>query len=290
MSDNKVFDEEFYQKLNILRTSMRLGRSAAGQSGARKSRAKGSSVEFSDFREYILGDDIRRIDWNAYGRFDKLFVKLFMEEKEGIFRLFLDSSASMDFGEKSKSICAQRIAGALSYCVLENADRLMLNICSANGNLKYKAVTGRNAFASTLEKLSLATFSGSVDLLDCIKHASIKSAGMTIVISDFYTENLEEILRYLAFSKQEVFLIQVLSREELDPHFEGTVALIDSENNNEMRVTSGSSVMKAYKESLRRFSDEIDRLARKYSTRCLSVCSDEPLDEIFYKVLAKISM
>lgn len=290
MNDIRVFDEEFYEKLNILRSSMRLSRSAAGQSGARKSRAKGSSVEFSDFREYILGDDIRRIDWNAYGRFDKLFVKLFMEEKEGLFRLFVDSSASMDFGEKSKAVCALRIAGALSYCILENSDRLMLNIASASGNLKHKAVTGRNAFAGTLEKLKSTEFKGNVDLLECIKRSEIKSAGMTVIISDFYTDKLEDILRYLAYSKQEVLLVQVLSEEELHPEFEGTVALIDSEDGSELRVTGGSSLMKTYKENFKRFSAEIDRLSRKYSTRSLMVSSKEPLDEIFYKVLAKISM
>ena len=290
MDEIRIFNEEFYEKLNILRSKAQLSRSAAGQSGARKSRAKGSSVEFSDFREYILGDDIRRIDWNAYGRFDKLFVKLFTEEKEGVFRIFVDSSASMDFGEKSKAVCALRIAGAIAYSVLENSDRLMLNVCGSTGNTKYKSVTGRNAFAGTLEKLKNVRFAGSTDLLDCLKRAEINSSGMTIIISDFYTDKLEEILRYLAFSRQEVFLIRVFSEEELNPQLEGTVSLIDSEDGSEMRVTGGTGLMKAYKENLKRFSEETERLSRKYSTKNLLVSSSEPLDQIFYKVLAKISM
>ena len=105
----KLFDQEFFAKLNNLAIAMNT-RMTYGIGGGRKSNAKGNSVEFSDFREYRLGDDIRRIDWNAYGRFDKLFVKLFMEEKEGLFQIFLDASKSMDFGEKNKSVCAQRIA------------------------------------------------------------------------------------------------------------------------------------------------------------------------------------
>ena len=91
----KIFDSEFYSKLHKLRMSIAM-HLASGMSGGRKSNAKGNSVEFSDFREYRLGDDFRRIDWNAYGRFDKLYVKLFMEEKEGIFNLFLDT-AILDF-------------------------------------------------------------------------------------------------------------------------------------------------------------------------------------------------
>lgn len=290
MINNNIFDETFYQKLNILRTSVRLSKAAAGQSGGRKSRAKGSSVEFSDFREYILGDDIRRIDWNAYGRFDKLFVKLFMEEKEGIFRLYVDGSASMNFGEKSKSVCAQRIAGALSYCILDNADRLMLNSMTAQGNLRSKAVTGRNAFAKTLENLQAVPFAGAVDMLDCIKKSGIKSSGMAVIISDFYTKDLEEILRYLAFSKQEILLIQVLAREEINPELEGTLSLIDSEDQSEVKITADSSVMKAYKNNYNEFITNMDKLSRKYSARYISVCSDESLDEIFYRILSKINM
>ena len=119
----KIFDDDFFQKLNTLKLSLNM-RLNQGMSGARKSGAKGTSVEFSDFREYMLGDDIRRIDWNAYGRMDKLFIKQFMEEKEGIYHIFLDTSKSMDYGEPKKSRLALQIAGALSYLVLNNLDRV----------------------------------------------------------------------------------------------------------------------------------------------------------------------
>ena len=79
-------------------------RMSYGMSGGRKSSAKGSSVEFSDYREYIPGDDIRRIDWSAYGRLDRLYIKQFMEEKEGVFQIFVDASKSMAFGEPPKTI------------------------------------------------------------------------------------------------------------------------------------------------------------------------------------------
>ncbi len=290
MTEEKIFDENFYKKLNILRTKARMNRAAAGQSGARKSRAKGSSVEFSDFREYMLGDDIRRIDWNAYGRFDRLFVKLFNEEKEGIFRIYVDTSASMDFGEQSKAACALRIAGALSYSVLENADRLVLNAMTPGGVVRHKSVTGRNAFAGSLEKLENMRFEGKTDTLLSLKRSEIKSAGMSIIISDFYTKDLEEILRYLAYAKQEILLVQVLSREEENPALEGTLSLIDSEDYSELRVTASSSLMKNYRENYSRFMNETDRLSRKYGAKYVTVISDEPLDEVFYKILTKIGM
>ena len=288
MADEKIFNAEFYHKLNTFRMSMKM-RLAAGMNGGRKSNAKGNSVEFSDFREYILGDDIRRIDWNAYGRFDRLFVKLFMEEKEGVFRIFVDGSKSMDFGEKAKSVCAQRIAAALSYCVLENSDRLILNIMQGNGLTVHKGVTGRQAFAKTIERLEQINFDGEADLLSCIKRSNIKQRGVSIVISDFYTENLEDILKYLTFSKQEVILIQVLSPEAVNPGLEGTLNLLDSETNAGMRITMSSALDKEYKSNYNDFINHIDTVSRKYAASYLRVMSDESLDSIFFGTLSRLS-
>jgi uncharacterized protein (DUF58 family) len=113
-----VLEDNFFRQLNTLKLSLNL-RLNQGMSGQRKSSGKGSSVEFSDFREYMLGDDLRRIDWNAYGRFDKLYIKEFMEEKEGIYRIFIDTSKSMDYGEKPKSVMALKLAAAFSYLVIK---------------------------------------------------------------------------------------------------------------------------------------------------------------------------
>lgn len=288
MADEKVFDAEFYHKLNTLRMSLKM-KLAAGANGGRKSNAKGNSVEFSDFREYILGDDIRRIDWNAYGRFDRLFVKLFMEEKEGVFRIFVDASKSMDFGESSKAVCAQRIAAALSYCVLENSDRLILNIMQGNGLTVHKGVTGRQAFAKTIDRLGQISFDGEADLLSCIKRSNIKQRGVSVVISDFYTDRLEDILKYLIFNRQEVILIQVLSKEETAPDIDGTVRLLDSETLADMRITMSSSLQKEYKVSYESFIKNIDAVSRKYAASYLRVVSDESLDNIFFGTLSKLA-
>lgn len=122
----KLFDSVFFEKMGQLAIAMNT-RMTHGIGGGRKSNAKGSSVEFSDYREYIPGDDIRRIDWGAYGRLDKLYIKRFMEEKEGIFQIFVDTSASMDFGEPKKSRIALQLAGALAYLVLSNLDRVYVS-------------------------------------------------------------------------------------------------------------------------------------------------------------------
>ncbi|MDD6071921.1 MAG: DUF58 domain-containing protein, partial [Clostridiales bacterium] len=205
-----LFDKEFFQKLNTLKMSLDM-RLSQGMSGIRKSSAKGSSVEFSDFREYMLGDDIRRIDWNAYGRFDKLYMKLFMEEKEGIFQIFLDTSKSMDFGKANKGVCAVRIAAALSYVVLENSDRLYLNLMQEGKMQCPKSYAGRQAFSKVIDFLEEVRFEGTGDLLSSIHYKKFDRRGMSVLISDGYCENMEEVFRYMKFKNQDIVFVHVLS-------------------------------------------------------------------------------
>jgi len=120
---SQLFDSEFLKKIQQLVITSKIVLSD-GAGGNRKSRSKGSSIEFSDYREYSLGDDFRRIDWNAYGRFEKLFIKLFMEEREAHVHIFLDTSKSMDWGEPNKSFASRRLAAELSYISPSNYDKV----------------------------------------------------------------------------------------------------------------------------------------------------------------------
>ncbi|MBQ7833003.1 MAG: DUF58 domain-containing protein [Lachnospiraceae bacterium] len=285
---DKIFDSEFYSKLHTLRMSIAM-RLAAGMSGGRKSNAKGNSVEFSDFREYQLGDDIRRIDWNAYGRFDKLYIKLFMEEKEGIFQIFMDTSKSMDYGAAHKGVCALRIAAALSYVVLENSDRLYLNLMK-EGKLECpKSYTGKQAFSKVIDYLENVKFDGAGDLLSSVHYKKFDRRGMSVLISDGYSEDLEDVFRYMKFKNQDIVFVHVLAPEERDPSFEGTVKLIDSETMGDMRMTMSASMLKSYKNSYRRFIRDTEILCKKYSAIYIPVSSDDSLDALLFGALAKIS-
>lgn len=261
-----TFNAEFYKNLSLFRMNLRM-KLAAGANGGRKSNAKGSSVEFSDFREYLPGDDIRRIDWNAYARFDRLFIKLFMEEKEGLYRIYLDGSASMNFGENSKIVLAKRIAAALSYCILDHSDRVILNFLKGNRCETFKGVTGKQGFSKITDNLSQMVPEGDNDLLKSICSQDIKLRGMSVVISDFYTDRLEDVIKYLAHKKQEIFLIQILSKEELQPDLSGTLSLIDSETGKDLKVTGSSSLEKDYASSKDRFLKNIEGLCKKYGAK-----------------------
>ena len=288
-----LFDHTFFEKLNTVKMSLNM-RLSQGMSGSRKSTAKGSSVEFSDFREYMLGDDIRRIDWNAYGRTDKLYIKQFMEEKEGLFRFFIDTSSSMEFGEKKKSLMALRISAALSYIIMNNLDRVFINELKGNSLVKGKGVSGGAAFSHLLRDLERINFEGDTHISKCISSYAVPRGGVSIIVSDFLDpEGIENAVKYLVSRKQAVILIQVLAREEIDVDYEGTVNILDMETNERVKITMSNAAIKDYRSRLTGMQDELSRISRKYGAHYVSVVSDEDLVSVllsgFSGILAGVS-
>lgn len=280
--ESVIFDKGFFEKLNTLKMSLNM-RLSQGMSGIRKSSARGSSVEFSDFREYMLGDDIRRIDWNAYGRTDKLYIKQFMEEKEGIFQIFIDTSRSMCFGEVPKSKMALQVAGALSYIILNNLDRVYINEMKENSLTRGKGVTGGAAFSHVLNDLNRITFDGKTTLNKTILSRQVQAGGVSVIISDFLDrEGIEDAMKYLAFKKQAVVLIQILSREEMDVNYEGTLNILDMETSERVKITMSNATIKKYKEQMEDLRSRLQRLAGKYGAHYIFIRSD---GDLLYEML-----
>ena len=279
---DKIFDDGFFQKLNTLKLSLTM-RMNQGMSGARKSSAKGASVEFSDFREYMLGDDIRRIDWNAYGRMDKLFIKQFMEEKEAVYHIFLDTSKSMDFGDPQKSKLALQVAGALSYLILNNLDRVYVTQVQENALSYGKGLSGRNAYKKILAQLAGIRFDGKTTLAASITGRNISSQGCSIIISDFLDPaGIEPVLRYLKYKKQQIVLIQILAEQEVHITQEGSLNLIDSETGETVKVTVNRKMIEAYEQELSKLKSGLFRLARKYEAGYIFATTAEPIDRVLF--------
>lgn len=278
--NDKVFDSEFFQKLNTLQWNLNMHISQ-GMSGARKSNAKGSSVEFSDYREYIPGDDIRRIDWNAYGRTDKLYIKQFREEREGIFHIFVDTSGSMAFGASHKSHMALQIAAALSYIVLNNLDRVCVCQLGDHSIRIGKGIVGKAAFPYVLEELSASSFQGRTTLSTAIQKCPLSIGGVSFIISDFLdAAGIEDAIRYLAYRKQTICLVQVLAREELEVQYEGTLNLKDIESGEKVKITLSNVAIFKYQERLRNFRKELEKMARHYGAVYICVPADASLTEV----------
>lgn len=283
----KVFDQEFYKKLEAisLKTRMTITEGAAG---GRKSKAKGSSVEFSDFREYTPGDDFRRIDWNAYGRFDRLFLRLFMEEREALLNIFCDYSKSMDFGEKNKGAMALRIAGILSYLALSNLDRVALNRLHGNTIVPSSSFMGKSSFQKALQFLEAGNFTRNTSIAESIKRKDLKSRGISVVISDFFTSgSIDELIKYLAFKKQQIILIQVLTEEEVTPQIGGQVRLVDSETGEEMNLTITPKLLKTYELKLKSLQSGIKASVKKYGGAFFQISTSDSLEKIVFDDFAR---
>lgn len=278
----KLFDSVFFEKMGQLAIAMNT-RMTHGIGGGRKSNAKGSSVEFSDYREYIPGDDIRRIDWGAYGRLDKLYIKRFMEEKEGIFQIFVDTSASMDFGEPKKSRIALQLAGALAYLVLSNLDRVYVSEMQDDHLTQGKGRAGRQAFQYIMRELERMEFQGGTNLNRAIQARQFRGSGVSIVISDFLDERgIEEAVKYLKYKKQQVILIQVLARQEVEIDGEGAVNLLDIETGQEVRLNLNRSSIEQYYQALQKMQERLEALARKYELTYIRMIADEPLEKFLF--------
>ena len=279
-----MLTDDFLSRLDTLKLTMR-GRAQGGAGGSRRSRQTGSSAEFSDYREYIPGDDIRRLDWNAYARFDRLFLKLFMEEQESQVTVLLDASASMEAKWKS----ARAAAEAVGYLALTGGDRLSLQ-CLKNGRaLRAPALAGRAAFPRLTAFLDSCVPDGTEDTLtNAVKHTEGLKKGLCFLITDGYTEDaLKETLDYLRYMKQETAVIQVLSGGELQPELDGAVRLTDSESGEHIDLLADRSALDSYYDALEGFLKEIRGNCSSREAAYLLLDGRERFEECFIPLLSR---
>ena len=249
-----MLNDDMLHRLDALRLAMQ-SYVRGGAGGVRKSRALGDSAEFSDFREYAPGDDLRRIDWNAYARFDRLFLKLFMEEQEMHLTLILDVSASMGFGEPSKWAFAVDAALMLLYLAVSGGDKVSIVALNGEKVLKSPVYAGRQGYVQGSAFLQDIRPSGATRLTQAVTQIPLKAArGMCALISDLFSEDGSEgALAFLQYRKQQVVLAQVLSKEEMEPELNGSLRLIDAEGGPAMDVTVNGELLRRYHKNLESF-------------------------------------
>ncbi len=259
--------------------------------GNRRSASYGSSAEFADFREYAPGDDLRRIDWNLYARFEKLYLKLFMDERQLHHRIYLDASASMDWGTPNKADSALKIAAALGYLAVQAMDRVSFYAVHENQCEDLcRTVVGRDAFYKASATLNALEFHGNGDMGKAITSLEDpgRQDGLSIIISDFFSDSdYKSAVDYLLFHKQEVHLIQVLSRDELTPMLGGKVLMMDTEAPDEEdprihRAQIDRSSMKAYEEAFLYHQNDLKSFCAARNVGFISLCSDEDIRHILF--------
>ncbi len=234
--------------------------------GERRSRRKGQSVEFADFRNYVAGDDLRFIDWNLYARLDKLFLKLFLEEEDLHFFALVDVSQSMNFGDPTKLWYAKQLAAALGFIGLVRADRVKIEALSSSRHQRGPILRGRRSLWRMCEYLEGLQAGDNVPLTQGVKNFCLGNSGKGILI--FLTDLMdkagyESALRALLAQQMDVYVIHILSPEELAPEIKGDLRLVDSEDTDVAEITVSRPLLNRYQQTLAAFIDG----ARNYCTR-----------------------
>lgn len=284
---SKLVDSRLVKKIESLSLNPNLS-SDKGNSGQRKSKGHGNSMEFSDFREYFPGDDIRKIDWNVYGRFEKLFVKLFQEEREVLFNIIIDNSLSMDYGSPSKLEASKQLAALLGYIILNNDDRVMIHYIEGGKLQSSNRFKSKNSFfnlVKTLEDIEAVNEKISPQIMK-----SDFFNGVSIYLSDFYDEDAKKSIKYLNYKRQRVVLLQIMSDEELNPKVNGEISLIDSEDASYKNIKLNSRIIESYKEKLAEFIEAFKLGANASGGYHILVPTNLSIDEILFKKMVKIGL
>jgi uncharacterized protein (DUF58 family) len=255
--------------------------------GERRSKRKGQSVEFHDFRHYVPGDDLRLIDWNLYARLDQLFLKLFQEEEDLHFYALIDASESMNFGDPTKLLVAKQLAAALGYIGLCRADRVSVAALGPEGR-RAPILRSRSSLWKLLSYLESIESGYNVSLYDGVKDFSLRNSGsgVAVLISDMMDKHgYESALRMLIGRRMDVFVMHVLSPEEIDPPLRGDRKLIDVEDGDSAEITINAVVLERYKETVKSFIGSIKAFCSRRSITYIPVRTDTSVETIVTKYL-----
>ncbi|MCA9127435.1 MAG: DUF58 domain-containing protein [Planctomycetales bacterium] len=250
--------------------------------GERRSRRKGQSVEFADFRNYVPGDDLRFVDWNLYARLDKLFLKLFLEEEDLHVFFLVDASPSMDFGDPTKFFAAKQIAAALGFVGMCRGDRIRFEFLGAE-NKSSPVMRGRSQLWRMTEFMNSVEADEVFDLTSAVKRFLLRASGRGIVVllSDLMEKSgYESALRLLVGQQMDVFVLHLLSPEEMDPALTGDLKLVDCEDADEAEVSISGALLKRYKATLASFVDQARRFCSQRDMTYLLARSDQGADVI----------
>jgi len=287
-------------------------RSKSSARGERRSRARGQSVEFADHRSYVAGDDLRYLDWNLYGRLERLFLKLYEEERELPVRIFLDASESMTFGEPRKFDFARRVAAAIGYIALCGFDRVSVipfpNAERGAGNAELgsaqpairnpqsairgalRSVRGKKSAMQFFQNLTAVTAGGAADFNEALRRGALEArqTGVAVVLSDFLEPTgYEAGLTALVGRGFQVNAVQILAPEELEPTTYGDLRLVDSESGEQREVTFGRFRLKAYQQTVQNFCGRLREYCQKRGVHHFLARSDMDLGDLILRQLRK---
>ena len=293
-----ILNDAFFSRLETL--SLELRANLGGFFGGKHLvRTYGQTVEFADYREYQLGDDIRRIDWNLYSRFEKFFLKLFTDERQMHTQIFLDCSGSMGKDMPEKANYAVGVAAALGYLSVHNMDKVSFKLIKGEKTEdSFGTIVGKRAFFDAISTLETLEFDGETDIYKAVTSCPNmgSSDGLAVIISDFFTDSdWKKAVDYLCYKKKQVLLVRIMTPDELEPSYDGRVNLIDCEaggmedpRNMRIRITRANQL--AYEQALKEVQEDMQSFCASREADFVTVSTAEPLERMLFKELLKVGI
>jgi uncharacterized protein (DUF58 family) len=285
----RTFDREFLQQLeelSIVSRKMSVGRAK----GERRSLRKGAGVEFQDYRPYVDGDDLRYVDWSIYCRLDRLLLKLFVEEEDLCLHLLVDGSGSMGFGEPPKLDYALHVAAALGYIGLTNLERVALGVFSGGHTRSLRPRRVRGQVFSLLDFLSTAEAGGATDLNGRLTEYALRNRvpGVVVLLTDLldpggYADGLKALLG----RRFDVFLLHLVSEEELAPRLRGDLTLLDVEGGEQRQVSVDGWALEQYQERLQRHFQAAESFCAHHRIDYLRTSTAVPFSDLILRHLRR---
>jgi len=261
--------------------------------GERRSRQRGQSTDFADYRNYVVGDDLRYLDWKIYARLEKLFIKLFLEEEDLRVNVLVDTSPSMATGSPEKLHYAKQVAAALGYVSLAKNDSVSAHGFSGGVTASFGPKRGKVSARRYFDFLDKLVPDGQTDISAAMHDVAMRARGrgVVIVISDFMDFNgFEAGLRALFGRNFEVLVIHTLSPEELEPELAGDVRLVDVEFGMQTDISVGRSLMEGYKKTVKVFCDGIREYTVNRGGNYVLTSTALPFDRLVLDVLCRKGM
>ena len=290
---NLVINEEFLSQVELLHLLVK--NNVAGQFGGNhQSKNFGSSCDFADFRDYIPGDDITKIDWNVYARSKKLYLKLYLDERQLHTRIYIDASRSMAYGKGKKDEQAIRIAAAFAYLAVSEMDKVSIYAIHENNiETVVENMLGKETYFNNIGKLNDIVFDGDSYLSKAILPSTVGYGdGLSIIISDFLTDNdFEEAIEYLTSKKRDILCVQVLSKEELNPQARGKMHYFDSENTQKYyRRNINKEIIQAYKLALEYATGRVRDFCYSRGGEYMLLSSEDTVSGVFFDKLMSMGV
>jgi uncharacterized protein (DUF58 family) len=296
-----LFGADFLKKLERLTLISRKLRSGR-MKGERRSVKRGTSVEFADYRNYTPGDDLRRVDWNAYARLERLFLKLYQEEEDLTVHVLVDASRSMDWGDQdplaattdspatpradtNKLLYAKRTAAALGYIALSGFDRVTVAGFNRQGMQRFAPSRGKGHAVTLLRFIAGLQATGETDLDASLRAyaAYARYPGLCFVLSDFFTaQGGTEGLAALQAGGHEIQVLHILAPAEVHPELSliGDLRLRDSETGAVQEVSIDGGLLDLYAEKFAAWQGALESFCRRRGINYLQVTTDTPFEDL----------